>query len=188
MGWGDRTTARAVLRSSRLRWWAVTLAVAAAAVVMLAAAPATAQDRCSVPAASSWTRTETTVWQQLCVGEWADLNRPGERLDPNKPDGWNDRRVVSSAFIEQLLIPPYATAIDRHGIRLRGAWFPDGLDVHEATTSFPLRCQNCRIAGLRANETVIDGTLDLRSSTIEGDLTWLALTSGATSTCTTGRS
>ncbi|MGH8904549.1 MAG: hypothetical protein ACRDYA_23415, partial [Egibacteraceae bacterium] len=151
---------------------AVTLA-AAAAVVVIAAAPATAQDPCGVPAAPSWTPTETTVWQQLCAGQWADLNAAGETLGPNQPDGWDDARVVSSAFVEQLLTGPYAAAIDRHGIRLRGAWLLNGLDLGEAAMSFPLRCQACRIARLQADDTVIDGTLDLRGSTVEGDLSLL---------------
>jgi hypothetical protein len=155
----------------QLRWQAVTLA--AAAVVLIAAAPATAQNRCGIRAASSWTRTETTVWQQLCAGQWADLNRPGQTLDPHKPDGWDDARVVSSTFTEQLLTSPYAAVIDRHGIRLRGAWFRGGLDLEEATINFPLRCQGCRIAGLQADYAVIDGTVDLDGSAIEGDLNLL---------------
>jgi hypothetical protein len=47
---------------------------------------------------------------------------------------------------------------------------PHNLDVHEATISFPLRYQHCRITELQADNTVIDGTLDLHSSTIQGDL------------------
>ncbi|MGH8903343.1 MAG: hypothetical protein ACRDYA_17145 [Egibacteraceae bacterium] len=149
------------------------MTLAATAVVVIAAAPATAQDPCGVPAAPSWTPTETTVWQQLCAGQWADLNPAGQTLDPDQPDSWDDRRVVSSAFVEQLLTQPYAAAIDRHGIRLRGAWFPNGLDLGEAAMSFPLRCQACRIARLQADETVIDGTLDLSGSAVEGDLSLL---------------
>ncbi len=149
------------------------MTLAATAVVVIAAAPATAQDPCGVPAAPSWTPTETTVWQQLCAGQWADLNPAGQPLDPDQPDSWDDRRVVSSAFVEQLLTQPYAAAIDRHGIRLRGAWFPNGLDLGEAAMSFPLRCQACRIARLQADETVIDGTLDLSGSAVEGDLSLL---------------
>ncbi|MGH8908079.1 MAG: hypothetical protein ACRD0K_16585 [Egibacteraceae bacterium] len=89
-----------MLRYNRLRWWAVTLAGAVVAVVVIAAAPAGAQVGCAVPAASSWTQTETAVWRQLCAGQWADLNPAGETLDPNQPDGWDDRRALSSAFVE----------------------------------------------------------------------------------------
>ena len=167
MGWCDGTAPRGALRCGQRWWWAVTLA---AAVVVVMAAPATAQAGCGIPAARSWTRTEKAVWRQLCAGEWADLNAEGQTLDPAKPDGWDDRRVISSAFVEQLLTTPYAAALDRHGIRLRGAWLPGGLDLSEATTSFPLRCQRCRIAKLRADNAVIDGVLDLRRSAIEGDL------------------
>ena len=143
------------------------------ALVVVAGAPATAQARCGVRVASSWTRTEKAVWRQLFAGQWADLNSEGQTLDPAKPDGWDDRRVISSAFVEQLLTAPYAAALDRHGIRLRGAWLPGGLDLSEAAVGFPLRCQACRIAGLDADDAVIDGDLDLDGSAVEGNLSLL---------------
>ncbi|MGH8929718.1 MAG: hypothetical protein ACRDZO_03530 [Egibacteraceae bacterium] len=153
----------------RLSW----LAAAAVVLIVVAAAAAQAQEGCGVPAAASWTATEAAVWRQLCVGEVADLNGEAENLDPHQPDGWDGTRVLSSTFVEQLLTQPYAAAVDRHGIFLVGAWFPDGLDIHEAAVGFPLRCQYCRIADLRADEAVVDGTLDLRGSAIEGDLSLL---------------
>ncbi|MGH8929720.1 MAG: hypothetical protein ACRDZO_03540 [Egibacteraceae bacterium] len=168
----ELATWREGARADWPRWPAVALAVAVAvAVAVITAVPAQAQEGCGVPAAAAWTAVEAAVWRQLCAGEVADLNGEGEYLDPNRPDGWDDTRVLSSAFVEQLLDEPYAPVIDRHGIVLGGAWLPDGLDLHEATVGFPLRCQFCRIAGLQADNAVIDGTLDLRGSTIEGDLT-----------------
>ena len=153
-------------------------AVVVMAVVVLGAGPVGAQEGCGVPAAPGWTRVEAAVWRQLCAGHPADFNPQArtveENLDPHQPEGWDQTRVLSSAFVERLLNPPYASALDRHGIFLVGAWFPDVLDISEATTSFPLRCQYCRIAGLDATEAVIDGTLDLRGSAVEGDLTLLA--------------
>jgi hypothetical protein len=151
----------------------VTLTTATAVAVMITATPATAQDRCNLPAAPTWTPTETTIWHQLCAGHTADLNPTDHTLDPTKPDGWNNRQTVSSTFIEHLLTAPYATLIHRHGIRLRGAWFPNGLDISEATLNFPLRCNACRINNLQADHTVINGTLDLDGSAIEGDISLL---------------
>ena len=149
-------------------------AVVVLAVVVLGAGPVGAQEGCGVPAAPGWTRVEAGVWRQLCAGHPADFNpQDGERLDPSSPEGWDQTRVLSSAFVERLLDPPYASALDRRGIVLFGAWFPDGLDISEATTGFPLRCQDCRIAGLDAEEAVVDGALDLRGSAVEGDLTLL---------------
>ncbi len=147
-------------------------AVVVLTVVVLGAGPVGAQEGCGVPAAPGWTRVEAGVWRQLCAGHPADFNpQDGERLDPTSPEGWDQTRVLSSAFVERLLDQPYASALDRHGIVLGGAWFPDGLDISEATTGFPLRCLYCRIAGLDAEEAVVDGTLDLRGSAVEGDLT-----------------
>ena len=157
--------------------WLVALVAAAAVVVIAAAAPADAREGCGVPAAPSWTATEGAVWQWLCAGQLFDFNSEAqtveENLDPHQPGGWDETRVLSSAFVEQLLDEPYAPVIDRHGIVLGGAWFPGGLDIHEATIDFPLRCQYCRIAGMQAHDAVIDGTLDLQGSAIEGDLTLL---------------
>ena len=157
--------------------WLVALVAAAAVVVIAAAAPAGAREGCGVPAAPSWTATERAVWRQLCAGQLFDFNSEAqtveENLDPHQPGGWDETRVLSSAFVEQLLDEPYAPVIDRHGIFLGGAWFPGGLDIHEATIGFPLRCQFCRIAGMQAYDAVIDGDFDLQGSAIEGDLTLL---------------
>ncbi len=157
--------------------WLVALVAAAAVVVIAAAAPAGAREGCGVPAAPSWTATEAAVWQQLCAGQPFDFNSEAqtveENLDPHQPGGWDETRVLSSAFVEQLLDEPYAPVIDRHSIFLAGAWFPGGLDIHEATIGFPLRCQFCRIAGMQARDAVIDGDFDLRGSAIEGDVTLL---------------
>jgi hypothetical protein len=169
-----------VLGHNRLRWQALILAAAAAAVVVITAAPAAAQDRCGLPTASSWTPAETMVWQQLCAGQLADFNVAGEILDPNQPDGWDERRMLSSAFIEQLLTEPYAALIDRHGIYLSGAWFPDGLNIYEAPVSFSLRCLNCRIAELLADYAVIDGTVDCLGLPSKATSAWAAPTSNLT--------
>lgn len=68
-------------------------------------------------AASSWTRVEAAVWRQLCAGQPFDFNGEAENLDPHQPEGWDESRVLSLAFVERLLEEPYAGVIDRHGIR-----------------------------------------------------------------------
>lgn len=149
-------------------WWWMVAAVTVAVLGVPTSAVAAGQ--CGVPADPGWSPTEHAIWRQLCAGSWAALHPAGADADPAEDAGWGPDQVVSSAFIEQVLTMPYAAAIDRHGIRLDGAWLRDGLTLDEATVPFPLRCHKCRIAGLRADDAVIEGTLDLGGSAVLGNV------------------
>jgi hypothetical protein len=92
-----------------------------AAVVVITAASATAQDRCSLPAASSWSPTETTVWRQLCAGHWATLTpqvkswiQPAGRL--GRTSGCCPQRFLVAVFEHRLSAtetPPHAHEVMR---------------------------------------------------------------------------
>ena len=161
-----------VVRSRRGRLlhraiWATSAILTAVVLGVIWVEPSEAQEGCSVAADPSWTKPEAQAWQHLCVGKWADFNREGETSDSDQPH-WNARHRVSSAFVEQLLTEPYAPVIDRHGIRLRGAWIRGDLDISEAATNFSIRCEACLVKALVADHAVIGGSLDLTGSIVAG--------------------
>ncbi|MEE8574310.1 MAG: hypothetical protein V3T30_02765, partial [Thermodesulfobacteriota bacterium] len=82
---------------------------------------------------------ERWVWNQLCKGEVADLNKKYGKLDPKKPEGWTEGRVIRAAFIEKLATKePYKTALARKGVRISGAWITKEFDLSYATLDSPL--------------------------------------------------
>ena len=149
------------------------------------AAPALPGEPCpqdSPPTARSG--TEKWVWSQVCVGEIADLNDQFDRdLDPHSPDGWTDQRKLSSAFLETILLyDPWRSATPRRGVRIRGAWFDETVDLVEADIDHELWLQKSRFTsdvyftGVRAksilslNGSLITGTLHMEEATIGGSL------------------
>jgi hypothetical protein len=86
------------------------------------AQPVPADRKCSIPADELWKPQEKFIWEQVCVGEEANFNKAagyeGE-LDPNTPRGLPDSRVVSSAFLETILLK------DKYRRALTRAWRPN---------------------------------------------------------------
>jgi uncharacterized protein YjbI with pentapeptide repeats len=83
-----------------------------------------------------WTRPEQWVWDQVCLGNEADFNKEeklSEELDPGNGDVWRQDRAISSSFLETILLhEPYRSALPRQGVRIRGAWLRDTLDLENA--------------------------------------------------------
>jgi hypothetical protein len=101
--------------------------------------PALPGEPCPTEAAPrpSWSETEKWVWNQICIGEIADLNEhfdpDGPPLDPHSPDGWTDERKLSSAFLETILLhDPWRSATTRQGVRIFGAWFDEPVNLVDA--------------------------------------------------------
>ena len=76
--------------------------------------PVSLEKPCSVPADRSWTPQEKFVWERVCVGEDADFNEAagyGGQLDPTKPEGWAQNRVLRPKFLQTILFKdPYRSA------------------------------------------------------------------------------
>lgn len=71
--------------------------------------------------------------------------RNGYTLEPDNPDRWPQERVLRPAFLESILLhEPYVGALTHRGIRIKGAWFIDPLDLSEATLTKPLGLYGCR--------------------------------------------
>ena len=71
---------------------------------------------------------EDWTWEQISSGRIADFHARCGRLDPSSPQGWDDDRRVSTAFLRKIFYAkPFRDEIPPEGVRLIGAWFPDGL-------------------------------------------------------------
>jgi len=89
-----------------------------------------------VKAHPSWTRQEKWVWQKLSAGEVADFNKAngyGGKLEPKKPEGWPESRILSSKFLETILLDAtYSATLTRYGVRIVGAWFKEPINFLNA--------------------------------------------------------
>jgi uncharacterized protein YjbI with pentapeptide repeats len=98
--------------------------------------PASSEEPCSVSADPSWTQQETFVWERVCAGEAADFNAApgyGGPLDPTKPDDWPQNRVLSSKFLQAILLKDsYRSALTRNGVLIVGARFSEAIDLYSA--------------------------------------------------------
>lgn len=92
--------------------------------------------KCSVPADERWMAQEKFVWERVCIGAIANFNEGsayGGYLDPKKADGWPRNRVLSSAFLETILLKdPYRRTLTRRGVTIVGARFTEAVDLQGA--------------------------------------------------------
>ena len=150
-------------------------------------------DKCKIPEEykKEWTEPEQWAWGEICEGRWADFNkRPGyEKLDPRNPahdDQWADgRRTLSPRFLKDILLDePFRSAIPHSGVRINGAYFKDRINLFDKSIQRPLSINSSLFKSrMRMNmdrfqtpESItfagsrFDGTLDLKSAIIGGDL------------------
>lgn len=110
--------------------------------------PAFPGKSCQVPGSPDWKPEERWVWTQVCEGKIADFNQLegyGGVLDPKVPEDWPENRILRPAFLEAILLhQPYQGAIPRDGVRIRGAWFTEPIDLSNARVSHVLWLNGCR--------------------------------------------
>ena len=91
---------------------------------------------CTAFTLAEWTSQERWVWKQVCEGQFADFNKAEGnkiRLDPKKPDGWEEKRVLRQFFLETILLyEPWRGMVPRQGVRISGAWFKEPLNLSNA--------------------------------------------------------
>jgi uncharacterized protein YjbI with pentapeptide repeats len=193
-GWSDlkkgdwqveRRHARRGLRCILARL--VALASAVLWIVDGHAAPALPGEPCQVDPRETWSETEKWVWNQVCIGEIANLNEHFDSsrpwLDPRSPDGWTEEHKLSSGFLETILLhDPWRSAIPRRGVRIIGAWFEEPLDLVEAEIAYELWLEKTRLTSdvnlrrIRTKSLVsldgsaVTGTLNMDSASIGGPL------------------
>jgi cytoskeletal protein CcmA (bactofilin family) len=110
------------------------------------AAPS-ADGNCSVAADTQrWTKQEIFVWERVCAGAIADFNEGtdyGGNLDPNGPEGLPESRILSSKFLETILLEDkYRSVLTRHGVRIIGARFKERVDLVNADLGHELWLNN----------------------------------------------
>jgi hypothetical protein len=60
---------------------------------------------------------EEWAWEKIRAGEKADFNAEFGKLDPTKPDGWNNDRKIGAGFLRRIFFEkPYQG--DRSGTAL----------------------------------------------------------------------
>ena len=102
---------------------------------------------CNTPPRQEWTDIEKWAWQQLCEGKIADFNEKHQKkADPVEPGDWTDERVLSSNFLETVLLcDPYKSALPHEGIRIDGAWIKDQIDLSNARLVHAFWLDNSRV-------------------------------------------
>jgi hypothetical protein len=129
------------------------------------AQPVPSDRTCSVPADEHWTNQEKFVWERACVGEVADFNKEtayGGNLDPRKPEGLPESRVLTSAFLETVLLKDkYRGALTRRGVRIVGARFKETVDLANAELRHDLWLDQSLLEE-GANLSGLSSTRDLR--------------------------
>ncbi|MEK6708434.1 MAG: hypothetical protein AABY81_06485 [Pseudomonadota bacterium] len=120
------------------------------------AQPLSLTKQCYVPVDPRWTPQEKFVWKRVCIGNAANFNKEkgyGGQLDPKKPDGWPQNRVLRSAFLETILLTdPYRRALTRRGVVIIGARFTEAIDLEGAELQHRLGLTN----------SLIENDVDLR--------------------------
>jgi uncharacterized protein YjbI with pentapeptide repeats len=124
-------------------------------------------------AAPTWTRQEAWVWRQLCLGKTADLDsgsRFGGRGDPAVTKGWSSRRIISSRFLEMILLEEkYSRRLSSDPLNISGAWFREDVDISEAKLPSSLYFSNSRFdRSFDMTNEHIDGNLGFVASAIHG--------------------
>jgi hypothetical protein len=103
---------------------------------------------CQTVPLEAWTDQEKWVWKQVCEGKIADFSTAkdyGGKLDPAKRNGWQENRVLRPAFFVTILLhEPFRSALPHYGVRIKGAWFIDPLDLSDASLAHPLSLRASR--------------------------------------------
>ena len=144
-------------------------------------------EKCRIPPLLKWTEPEKWSWTQICEGKEANFNeRLKETLDPRDPadDGkWSDKRELSSRFLETILLhEPFRSAIPHRGVHIIGAYFPNFINLIDASVERPLRLGQSYFKSLvamirlkisdqlRMDGSTFKGRLEMDSVSVGGDL------------------
>jgi hypothetical protein len=104
-----------------------------------------------VPAAENWTPQEQFVWNNVCVGDAANLAtapRFGTGDDAKSSVDFPPLRILRSAFLETILLnDDYRRVLTRRGVRILGARFVDQIDLENAEIKHDLTLENCQLVG-----------------------------------------
>jgi len=119
---------------------------------------------------------EDWVWEKIRAGEIADFNAEFGKLDPGKPNGWNNDRKIGAKFLRKIFFEkPYQGEIPIEGVRIVGAFLPEGQLLQSGSVNRDIRLNQCRSeSSVDFESTTFDGSLSIEGS-------WLGQSTGSPS-------
>ena len=96
----------------------------------------------------------------------------GGKLDPDKEEGWTDKRVLRPEFLQTILLEEdYVKAIPRRGVYIVGAWIRDPLDFYHSIIGYPLKLDRSRLdAYVDFSDVHARSVLSFQGSVFKGKL------------------
>jgi hypothetical protein len=140
------------------------------------AAPS-ADGNCSLAADTQrWTKQEIFVWERVCAGAVANFNEGtayGGNLDPNRPDGLPESRILRPKFLETILLEDkYRGVLPRRGVRIEGARFTQRVDLVNADLKHELWLNRCLLEqGIDFSGAKSSNLLSFDGSKVTGEFT-----------------
>ena len=106
-------------------------------------------EKCKVFPLYEWTQSEKWAWTEICEARIANFNERlgGGLFDPRDVKDVQDLfdRFLSSSFLETILLhEPFRSAIPRQGVHIIGAYFPNRIDLSDASIHRPLILEQSR--------------------------------------------
>ena len=142
-----------------------------------------AEQKAQVDPDESWSEPERWAWAEIRAGKIADFHARLSELDPNEPEGWDQTRKLSQAFLETILVrEPFKGAVPRQGVHIVGAWFEEPIDLVNAQIVPQLWLDHCRFespvdfsgatfsSDLSFDGSTITGKLKMNGLQVDGDL------------------
>ena len=142
---------------------------------------------CRVSSRKEWTEPEKWAWEKICEGQDANFHSKWS-YDYDYICGddyrWLDRRrTLSSSFLKIILLhEPFRSAIPYRGVRIVGAYFPDRIDLSDASIERPLELHDSLFKSpvvmrrlktptiIAFSGSKFERTLDMGSASIGGSL------------------
>ena len=115
-----------------------------------------------------WSEAENWVWERIRGGEIADFHARLGKRNPNAAEGWDDARRLSTAFLRRIFSDrSLRDDIPSEGVRIIGAWFPDGLAFPHGRLHEQLWLDDCRFGReVDLSFCTIQGVLSFEGSVI----------------------
>lgn len=135
--------------------------------------PALPGEPCRTPPHPDWSEPEKWAWDQICRGEVANFNSKDKCLKcplPSVEEAWGPaekaERNISGEFLGTILgFEPWRSALNGKGIRIRGAFLSDKIELKDITIPHGLMLNRCRFQEkVELIGVVITGSLEIIGS------------------------